>query len=203
MADSVQIVYRPIFLEDLGTNSTYAQVQATVMGLGLVPMTPIVAAPSDAAATTAGVPLGGIFMCVPGGMALNFLKSNAALVWNSPELWMLNQSSLSMAGGGSVTWVNTQAAEFIVVGDITYIHVAFTATLTAVAAVSNLIVSFPGTYGGTGGGNLAGSYIQAGANTEQWIYAFMNTDGVHFQVGGLSNGVQYIFTASGVFRNSQ
>jgi len=202
MADSVQIVFRPIFLEDLGTNANYAQVQATVMGLGLVPVTPIVAAGSDAAATAAGVPLGGIFLCVPGGTALNFLKSNAALVYNSPEPWTVNQSSVTMQGGGTVTWVNTQGTEFIVVGAITYIHVAITISVTAVTPASSIVISFPGTYGGVGGGNLSGSYIPVGGSVEQWLFAFMNTDGIHMQVGGFTPGTNYIVTASGTFRNS-
>ena len=75
MADSLTASYRPIFLEDLGTSTTLATVTATVMGVGQnVPVTPIVAAASDAAAAAAGVPIGGVYLkVVP--LGVNYLAA--------------------------------------------------------------------------------------------------------------------------------
>jgi hypothetical protein len=62
MADSITATYRPIYLEDLAVSPTLATTTDTVMGVGPnVPMTPIVIAGSDAAAASAGVPVGGIY----------------------------------------------------------------------------------------------------------------------------------------------
>jgi hypothetical protein len=66
MADSVYLNFRPIFLEDFSPNTytTVGTTTATVFGLGPgVTVTPFVSAPSDTAASSAGVAVGGVYIC--------------------------------------------------------------------------------------------------------------------------------------------
>lgn len=73
MADSVSITFRGIALEDFLTSNTTAQVEQTVMGVGQVLVTPIVAAASDTDAAAAGVPVSGVYLYT--GATPNYLKS--------------------------------------------------------------------------------------------------------------------------------
>jgi hypothetical protein len=63
MSDSVTVTFRPIYLEDLGTNTTLATTTTTVLGAGPgITVTPIVVAANDAGAAAAGVPLYGVYL---------------------------------------------------------------------------------------------------------------------------------------------
>ena len=62
MPDSVTVQFRGIANEDFLTSATTAQVNQTVMGVGVVPLTPFVIAAGDAAASAAGVLVGEIYM---------------------------------------------------------------------------------------------------------------------------------------------
>lgn len=73
MPDSVTLTFRGITTQDFATNSSFAQITQTVLGVGPVLVTPLVLAASDAAATTAGVPLGGVY--INNGGAFNYLKT--------------------------------------------------------------------------------------------------------------------------------
>ena len=75
MADSVQVQYRPYCVEDFyPVAATFAQVPYPVLGIGFVPLTPLVGAVNDAAAATAGVPVGGVYVCQPTG-SFNYLRT--------------------------------------------------------------------------------------------------------------------------------
>lgn len=75
MADSVSLIYRGIGLEDLLTSATPAPVNVPVLNVGpSIPVTPIVAAASDAAATAAGLAVGTLYM--NNGGAVFFLQAN-------------------------------------------------------------------------------------------------------------------------------
>lgn len=75
-SDSVTETYRPIYLEDLSHAASAGQVTDTVLNLGPVPMTPIVAAASDSAAASAGIPLWGIYLNT--SVVPNFLKARSS-----------------------------------------------------------------------------------------------------------------------------
>lgn len=64
MADSLVLKPRPIYIEDLATNSALAQVVDTVLGIGPIPLTPLVIASSDAAAVAAGLNPGDVYLFV-------------------------------------------------------------------------------------------------------------------------------------------
>ena len=71
MPDSVTIQMRGIALEDLLTNSTTAQVTQTVLGVGAVPLTPLVLAASDSAAAAAGCNVGDVYLNNASGLRLH------------------------------------------------------------------------------------------------------------------------------------
>ena len=66
MSDSVTLTFRGIVLEDLMTSTTLATAYTTVLGGGVLPVTPFVAAASSAAARAAGVPVGGVYINTSG-----------------------------------------------------------------------------------------------------------------------------------------
>jgi hypothetical protein len=75
MPDSVVTQWRYLYLEDLTHAITAGQVTDTVGGLGPVLLTPFVAAASDAAAASAGIPVDGIYIYT--GSTPNYLKRRA------------------------------------------------------------------------------------------------------------------------------
>lgn len=62
MADSLTAVFRGICIEDLKAQTTTAQVNQTVLGIGTVPLTPFVAAANDSTAVTAGLSQGEVYI---------------------------------------------------------------------------------------------------------------------------------------------
>lgn len=80
MADSLQVQYGPICVEDFLINGStgltaFAQTTFPVLGLGDgTTVTPLVAAVSDGAAATAGVPVGGVYVCQPVS-SFNYLRT--------------------------------------------------------------------------------------------------------------------------------
>jgi hypothetical protein len=63
MPDAITVQPRPLYVEDLAQSATFAQTTDTVLGLGSgVVVTPFVIAASDAAASAAGVPVGGVYL---------------------------------------------------------------------------------------------------------------------------------------------
>jgi len=62
MPDSVTVSYRGIAMEDFLTSDTPDQVSQVVLGVGAVDLTPFVVAAGDAAALSAGVDLGQVYM---------------------------------------------------------------------------------------------------------------------------------------------
>ena len=69
MSDSVTLTFRKIVIEDLMTSTTLATTVAPVLGAGTATtVTPFVIAPSDAVAAAFGVPVGGVYINVSGGV---------------------------------------------------------------------------------------------------------------------------------------
>ena len=66
MPDSVTVQFRGLAAQDFLTNTTFAQVTATIMGVGNVLVTPIVTATSDADAGTKSVPVGAVYLNIGG-----------------------------------------------------------------------------------------------------------------------------------------
>jgi len=62
MPDSVTLQFRGLTAQDFLTNATFAQVAATILGVGSVNVTPIVTAANDTAAGVAGCPVGGLYL---------------------------------------------------------------------------------------------------------------------------------------------
>jgi hypothetical protein len=74
VASSVTETYRGICVEDFMTTTTFAQTTGTVLGLGPgITLTPLVVAASDAAAASAGVPVGAQY--IRSGGAFNYLAT--------------------------------------------------------------------------------------------------------------------------------
>lgn len=73
MADAVTIVPRQLVAEDFATSTIFSQVTMTILGLGPTTVTPLVAAPSDGAAASAGVPVGGVYLNTGG--SFNYLRT--------------------------------------------------------------------------------------------------------------------------------
>lgn len=61
MADSVTLTFRGINQSDFLTSSTSVQVNQTIMGVGVVPVSPFVLAAGDVAASGAGVLVGQVY----------------------------------------------------------------------------------------------------------------------------------------------
>lgn len=66
---AVSLQFRGIYVQDFATSASFAQVSDTVLGLGSVSLTPLVLAASDAAANSAGVPVGGVYVNNGGSFA--------------------------------------------------------------------------------------------------------------------------------------
>jgi hypothetical protein len=62
MADSASVTFRKICVEDMATTAGIAQITATVMGVGSISLTALVLAAGDAAAATAGVLVGQVYV---------------------------------------------------------------------------------------------------------------------------------------------
>lgn len=131
MADSLSVTFRPVFLEDLGTSTTLSQTTATVMGLGPgIPVTPIVAAASDAAAITTGLNAGDIYL--NNGETPNRLRATPA---STQTTWVPN-----VTGGGSmvVSSITVNFASYAVIGPLCFLN--FSIEFLTSGTQSNVVI---------------------------------------------------------------
>lgn len=74
MPSSLSLTFRGIVVEDLMRSATFAQTTATILGLGAgITVTPFVAAATDSAAGSAGVPIGAVYINTGG--SFNYLAT--------------------------------------------------------------------------------------------------------------------------------